>query len=217
MQNYEEIKNRIFKINPKTNILAVSKLQSLEKMKALYDQGQRHFAENYVQEALQKIGQLNELKIQWHLIGHLQKNKINQILGHFPWIHSIDSLKLAESLNHRLVTKNLVQKIFLQVNFAEEDSKEGFSMAELENVIPAIKNCTQLEVCGLMTMPPLADDPEKSRPFFAQARKLKDELEKEFPHLTELSMGTSSDYTVAAEEGSTWIRLGTVLFGQRPK
>jgi pyridoxal phosphate enzyme (YggS family) len=214
---YLQILNELQKINPKTKVLAVSKLQSLEKIKSLYDLGQRNFAENYVQEAVEKISQCKDLEIKWHFIGHLQKNKVKSVLGHFVSIQSLDSLELARIINRKALERGRKENVFLQVNFAREMSKEGFSFEALESVIPEIKNLDGLNVVGIMTMPPLSENPESSRPYFVQARQLRDELKKDFSGMQELSMGTSSDYLVAAEEGATWVRLGTVLFGHRPQ
>ena len=214
---YLQILNQLQTINPDTQILAVSKLQSIEKIKDLHQQGQTHFAENYVQEAVGKISELKNLNINWHFIGHLQKNKIKNVLGLFRSIQSTDSLELAQAINRKAETMGHKERLLLQVNFAGEASKEGFAPSQLESVIPEIKNLKFVDIVGVMTMPPLTENPETSRPFFSQARKLCEELKSDFPLSKELSMGTSSDYLVAAEEGATWVRLGTLLFGERPK
>lgn len=217
IENYLRILEQITTINPETQVLAVSKLQSNEKIRELYNSGQRHFAENYMQEAVEKIQQLKDLKIHWHLIGHLQKNKVKFLSHHFDRIHSIDSLSIAEAINRKASETGLKQKLFLQVNFANEKSKEGFSRSGLDNCVDSLKNLDSIEIVGVMCMPPLSENPEDSRPYFKQARELRDQLKNQFPHMQELSMGTSSDYHIAAEEGATWVRLGTVLFGERTK
>lgn len=196
-------------------ILAVSKLQSVEKINELYNQGQRAFAENYVQEALEKISATKNLKIEWHLIGHLQTNKVKSITGLFSYIHSVDSLKLAEALS-KYAPADHPQKIFLQVNVAKESTKAGFEVGELSEVAKKISALTGVQICGLMTMPPLQSKPEQNRQYFSELRRLRDSLKSQIPTLIQLSMGTSSDYQVAAQEGANWIRLGTILFGQRP-
>ncbi len=217
IENYQRILEQIAKINPETQVLAVSKLQLNEKIRELYNAGQRHFAENYMQEAVEKIQQLKDLKIHWHLIGHLQKNKVKFLSHHFDRIHSIDSLSIAEAINRKASETGLKQKLFLQVNFANEKSKEGFSRSGLDNCVDSLKNLDSIDIVGVMCMPPLSENPEDSRPYFKQARELRDQLKNQFINMQELSMGTSSDYHIAAEEGATWVRLGTVLFGERTK
>lgn len=200
-------------------LLAVSKLQSAEKIKALYSEGQRLFGENYVQEALTKMEQLRDLDIEWHLIGHLQKKKVKSIVGRFALIHSVDSLELLQKIGQLSAERQLTQKVLLQVNVAQEESKEGFSKAQLFEKWPALVNVPGVAIEGLMTMPPLSENPEEARPYFKQLREIRNDLQKitEISHhkLTELSMGTSHDYKVALEEGATIVRLGTILFGER--
>jgi pyridoxal phosphate enzyme (YggS family) len=201
-------------------LLAVSKLQPEEKIRLLYSQGQRFFGENYVQEALEKQEHLADLAdIRWHLIGHLQKNKAKLVAGKFALIHSVDSLELAQVLSRQCVQKNLVQNILLQINVANEDSKGGFTLADIQKQWPELQALANLSIQGLMTMPPLTETGEQVRPYFKQLCQLRDELKKTAhpPHsLRELSMGTSHDFKVAVDEGATIVRLGTILFGERP-
>ena len=206
-------RNQILKIlKTDQNLLAVSKLQPIEKIKSLADQGQIHFGENYVQEALEKIETLQELHLQWHLIGPLQKNKVKYLKNNFAYIHSVDSLALAELLSAKCSLINYRQKIFIQVNLAAESSKSGFSDEELVKQWTQLKSLPFLEIVGLMTMPPLENSSEKNRVYFRKLKTLGTQL-----NLHEFSMGTSQDYRIALEEGATWIRIGTVLFGDRPK
>lgn len=203
-----------------TRVLAVSKLQSEEKIIELYNKGQRIFGENYVQEALTKIEDLKHLQIEWHLIGHLQKKKVKSIIGKFACIHSIDSLELLQRIGKLCNEQGLTQDVLLQVNVAGEQSKEGFSPEELLHQWQEIQLISGIRICGLMTMPPLAENPEYTRPHFRGLLDLRNKLQKitdilKHP-LTELSMGTSHDYKVAIEEGATIVRLGTILFGDRP-
>jgi pyridoxal phosphate enzyme (YggS family) len=191
-------------------ILAVSKLQPCEKIIELYQQGQRDFAENYVQEALEKIETLKDLEINWHLIGPIQKNKVKYLKSHFAYIHSVDSFELASKISEAAFVQNYVQKCFIQINLSEEASKSGFSTEEFEKNWTALKNLTGLKIVGLMTMPPLENNPEKNRVFFTKLKYIGNKL-----GLNEFSMGTSHDYQIALEEGATWIRLGTMLFGER--
>lgn len=227
--NYLEIKNNIQKISNerdffrgKCEVLAVSKFQSIEKIEELSRQGQIYFGENYVQEALDKISfsKLKNLDLQWHLIGHLQKNKVKFLEQNFALIHSVDSFELAEKISARLAGDQK-QKVLLQINVSQESSKEGFTESELFNQWDEIAKLPQLEIHGLMTMPPLENTAERNRPYFIRLREILKELQiknSSSQHiLSELSMGTSADYSVAAEEGSTWLRLGTMLFGERPQ
>lgn len=206
-------RNQILKIlKPGQNLMAVSKLQPVEKIKTLANQGQIHFGENYVQEALDKIETLRELHLQWHLIGPLQKNKVKYLKNHFSYIHSVDSIALAELLSAKSVLINHRQKIFIQVNLSAEASKSGFDETELLKQWAPLKSLPGLEIIGLMTMPPLENSAENNRVFFRKLKVLGTQL-----NINEFSMGTSQDYQVALEEGATWIRIGTVLFGDRPK
>lgn len=191
-------------------ILAVSKLQPIDKIQELYSEGQRDFAENYVQEALEKIEILKNLKITWHLIGPIQKNKVKYLKNNFAYIHSIDSLELAVKISDAALVQNHVQKCFIQINLSGEDSKSGFSAESFEQNWIELKKLTGLDIVGLMTMPPLENNPEKNRVFFKKLKYIGNKL-----GLNEFSMGTSHDYQIALEEGATWIRLGTMLFGER--
>jgi pyridoxal phosphate enzyme (YggS family) len=199
-------------------VLAVSKLQSKENINYLLKQGQMDFAENYVQEALEKQdwARSKGLQIRWHFIGHLQTNKVKSIAEKFEYIHSVDSLRLLKAISVHTSSSHK-QKIFLQVNIAQEASKGGFSIEEMPQIFAQAAQLQNLEVVGLMTMPPLCENPEDSRPHFQRLKELLIAWQKICPTLTELSMGTSGDFRVAAEEGATWVRLGTVLFGERSK
>ncbi len=200
------------KLKSNQKILAVSKLQPIDKIRQLNAEGQVDFGENYVQEALEKIEQLKDLKIVWHLIGPIQSNKIKYLKDHFEYIHSVDSLKTAQTISAQAEKINYVQKVFIQVNISNESSKSGFYIDELQKNWTEISQLKNIKVVGLMTMPPLQNEPEQNRPLFKALKKTADQLQ-----LSELSMGTSHDYEVALEEGATWVRLGTVLFGERAK
>lgn len=202
-------------------VLAVSKLQPLEKIRSLYQKGQRLFGENYVQEALEKKEALQDLSdIQWHLIGHLQKNKVKLVAGKFALIHSIDSRALAEAISRHCQQNQTCQDILIQVNLAGEDSKSGFDKALLLKEWPELIKLPGIRICGLMTMPPLTETGEEVRLYFRELRELRESLRQitdlKLHPLMELSMGTSHDYPVAIEEGATIVRLGTILFGERP-
>lgn len=198
------------KLSPNQHILAVSKLQPASKIKILYNQGQRDFGENYVQEALKKIEELSNLDISWHLIGPLQKNKVKYLKSHFAYIHSIDSFEIAEKVSEASIKNNYVQKVFLQLNLSEEKSKAGFTRDSLFKDWPKLSQLKGLNIVGLMTMPPLENNPEKNRAFFKDLKYIGNTLA-----LKEFSMGTSHDFQIALEEGATWIRLGTMIFGER--
>lgn len=194
------------------NLLAVSKLQSLEKIQKLYDEGQRNFAENYIQESLEKIEHLKSLDIKWHLIGPIQKNKVKFLKKNFEYIHSLDSVELAQKISEKALEIDHQQKVFIQINLSKEASKSGFSKEDFKTAWPQLKKMRGLKIVGLMTMPPLENEPENNRGLFRDLKKLGQSV-----NLNEFSMGTSHDYKVALEEGATWIRLGTVLFGDRVK
>lgn len=214
---YEKLKKQLESQYPDCKIIAVSKMQTVEKIKALYEHGHRDFAENYVQELLTKQAQLPH-DIQWHFIGKLQTNKIKTIVGKVALIHSVDSLKVALEINKWAQKLNLVQNILLQVNISQELTKNGFSIEELHQNIHQIQNLPNLKIKGLMTMPPLQNQPEQNVIYFQKCKELLKELhssQKISQNNKELSMGTSSDYMEALAEGSTMVRLGTVLFGER--
>ena len=217
MTSLAKIQKEIAEINPETRILAVSKLQSTQKIEELHSQGQVEFAENYVQEALEKLNQLARLRAHWHFIGHLQKNKIKQVVGKFELIHSVDSLELAKVIDKKSLDLGICQKILIQINLSGETTKGGFSKESFLLSIQPLMELKSISIQGLMTMPPLFADPEKARPYFRELRELRDSCQPKFPEMRQLSMGTSSDYLVAASEGATWVRLGTILFGERPK
>lgn len=200
------------KLSPGQNLLAVSKLQSCQKIQELYDQGQKDFAENYIQEALEKIEQLKNLDIRWHLIGPIQKNKVKFLKKNFTCIHSVDSLELAEKISDAALQIDHVQKIFVQVNVSGELTKSGFTPITIEQNWEKLTKLKGISVAGLMTMPPLENIPEKNRVFFKELKYIGSKFD-----LHEYSMGTSHDYQIALEEGATWIRLGTMLFGERQK
>ncbi|MBX3040763.1 MAG: YggS family pyridoxal phosphate-dependent enzyme [Bdellovibrionaceae bacterium] len=202
------------------HLLAVSKLQSEEKIRRLASEGHRDFGENYVQELGGKIEHLKDLNLRWHLIGHLQRNKVKFITGQCHLIHSVDSLSLAQEIHKKALEKNVIENILLQVNLGGEDSKDGFSESELAGSLPEIAALSQLRIHGLMTMPPLQNEPEQNRMFFARLRALRDQWRSQVDvqrhAFSELSMGTSHDFEIAIEEGATWIRIGTLAFGERP-
>ncbi len=198
-------------------LLAISKTRSAKMIETAWRAGQAHFGENRVQEARLKVPVLPE-EITWHLVGHLQKNKVKYCPDLFDWIHSVDSVELVAELGRRFNNAGKKCRVLVQVNVSGEGSKSGCRPDEAEKVVSASMEETALSTCGLMTMPPLTLDPEDARPHFARLRKMRDELAgRGFGEdgFRELSMGMSGDYEVAVEEGATVVRVGTAVFGDR--
>jgi pyridoxal phosphate enzyme (YggS family) len=196
-------------------LVAVSKTHPVEVIRQAVEAGQFLFGENRVQEAKAKIPDL-PAKLRWHLIGHLQSNKIRQALPRFEVIHGVDSVELIEDIQRIAHELGLFPRILLQVNVAGESSKFGFPPEKLLEQIERVVRADRIQIEGLMTIPPIAANPENSRKYFVAARDLRDRLEKEFRFsLPHLSMGMSTDYRVAIEEGATLVRIGTAIFGAR--
>ncbi|MBL9176565.1 MAG: YggS family pyridoxal phosphate-dependent enzyme [Verrucomicrobiaceae bacterium] len=196
-------------------LLAVSKTFPVETIREAVEAGQLLLGENKVQELLAKAPQL-PAKLQWHLIGHLQSNKVRKILPHVKFIHSIDSLDLARDVDRIAAELGLHPQVYLEVNLAAESSKHGFSAEKLRSSLEDLYALRRLEIQGLMCIPPFDADAAKSRPYFVQLRELRDELEKTGgAPLPLLSMGMSHDFEVAIEEGATIVRVGSAIFGGR--
>ncbi|MEG2004630.1 MAG: YggS family pyridoxal phosphate-dependent enzyme [Bilophila sp.] len=199
-----------------TRLIAVSKLHPAEAIAAAATFGQRVFGENYVQEALAKQDELAGKDVEWHFIGHVQTNKAKDVSGRFTLIHTVDSLKFAETLARRLPETVARQGVLLQVNIGDEPQKAGVAIADLPALAEAVFALPQLEVRGLMCLPPVFDAGEGARPYFARLRELRDALEARLGvALPELSMGMSGDCSQAVEEGATLVRVGTDIFGPR--
>jgi pyridoxal phosphate enzyme (YggS family) len=196
-------------------LVAVTKTHPVDVIQKAIDAGQLMFGENRVQEARAKIPELSS-RIQWHLIGHLQSNKIRPALPLFQLIHGVDSVELLADIDRLAAELGLFPRILLQVNLAGEASKFGFSPAKLLEQVETIAGFKRANIEGLMTIPPLAPSPEHSRPYFVALRELRDRLAHESGFaLPELSMGMSDDYQVAIAEGATMVRVGTAIFGER--
>ena len=196
-------------------LIAVSKKQDAEKVRAAFDAGQPIFGESRVQEARVKIPLLPSA-VRWHFIGHLQKNKIRHALPLFELFHSIDSLDLARDLERIAGEEGVRPRILLEVNVAGEGSKIGFSPEKLRTEMEPLLSLGRVNVEGLMCIPPLAPAAEDSRKYFVMLREFRDELEKDFgAKLPHLSMGMSGDFAIAIEEGATLVRVGTAIFGER--
>ncbi len=223
-KNILGIKNRIIKAAMACNrkpedikLVAVSKKMPTEKIEAAIKSGAEIFGENYIQEAQTKIELLGK-KVSWHFIGHLQSNKAKFAVDLFDMIHSVDSLQLAKKLSMEAAKKDKVLAILVQVNISGEETKHGIDPRKIRELLRSMSVLSHVRVCGLMTMPPWSQDPEGSRPFFASLRQLRDNLQSTDLgniSLYELSMGMSSDFEVAIEEGSTLVRVGTSIFGAR--
>ncbi|MFZ8993261.1 MAG: YggS family pyridoxal phosphate-dependent enzyme [bacterium] len=201
-------------------LIAVSKTHPSELIAEAFQAGQVRFGENRVQEASEKIERLQNPSIEWHLIGHLQKNKARFCPGRFDWIHSIDSQELLELLEKQCALQSQPIQILLQANLSQENSKSGVSDYDnLCRLLEKAQDCQWLSCRGLMTMAAATDDANEIRRTFAQLRTWLEKLRNEFTltTFTELSMGMSSDYRIAIAEGATMIRLGTALFGERAK
>ena len=196
-------------------LMAVSKTWPPESVQQAVDAGQTLFGENRVQEALSKIPALPS-HLRWHLIGHLQSNKVRKILPHVEAIHSVTKPDLAQAINRIAGELNLVSQVYLEVNLGDESSKVGFRPDELRSAMPKLLQLPNLCLQGLMCIPPFDEDPEKTRPFFAALRTLRDDLQREHGiQLPGLSMGMSHDFETAIEEGSTMVRVGRAIFGER--
>jgi len=196
-------------------LVAVSKTHPAEVIGQAVDAGQFLFGENRVQEAKAKIPDLPAI-LRWHMIGHLQSNKIRQALPLFEVIHGVDSVELLEDIQRIANELGLFPRVLLQVNVAGVSSKFGFVPEKLLPQIERIVRADRVQIEGLMTIPPIAANPENSRKYFVASRDLRDRLAKEFRFsLPHLSMGMSADYRVAIEEGATLVRVGTAIFGER--
>ncbi|MCM3698479.1 YggS family pyridoxal phosphate-dependent enzyme [Paenibacillus macerans] len=198
------------------NIVAVTKYVSADMTRSVLEEGILHIGENRPQVAVPKWEALGGQGI-WHFIGHLQSNKVKDVVGRFQYVHSLDRLSLAKELEKRAAALDQTVFAFLQVNVSGEASKQGVAPEEAAALLRGTADLTHVKIIGLMTMAPIVDDPEWVRPVFRKLRELRDELNargglKE--PLTELSMGMSGDFEVAIEEGATWVRLGTLLVGK---
>lgn len=196
-------------------LLAVSKTFPADVVAEVVAAGQRSLGENRVQEALEKQPLLPS-EVEWHLIGPLQRNKVRKVVGHFTCLQGIDSLKLAQAVSRVAAELGVTQSIFLQVKIGDEESKSGFEAAEVLAQAEALASLPNLAIAGLMTIPPPVMHAEEARPYFAAARELRDQLSiaSGLP-LTQLSMGMSGDYQAAIAEGSTMVRVGSAIFGER--
>ena len=198
-------------------LMAVSKTVAPERIREALEAGITLLGENYVQEAREKIPAIGHAA-EWHMIGHLQTNKVKYVVNLFDWIHSVDRLELARELDKRAGQNNRRLNILIEVNVSGEESKNGMEPDAALELVRQVSLLPNISVRGLMTMPPYSDNPENSRPYFQALRKLRDEISAAaIPNIRmdELSMGMTDDFEVAIEEGTTIIRVGRAIFGKR--
>ncbi len=204
------------------NLIAVSKTHSSDLIYDLFKLGQRDFGENYVQEALQKIDSLNGHKLNWHFIGNLQSNKVKKVVGKFKMIHSVASFELAEHISKCAVEKNLAQEVLFEINLGNEIAKKGFSLNNFEEYFPKIIQLPNIVCKGLMALPPIGEHAESVRPYLHTLKNFFSQMKEIIPadkkiDWQHLSMGTTTDFEIAIEEGATFVRIGTAIFGERKK
>lgn len=198
-------------------LIAVSKTKPVPMLLEAYDAGAREFGENKVQEIMEKYDKLPG-DINWHLIGHLQRNKVKYIIDKVKLIHSVDSLRLAEEISKEAVKHNCHMDILLEVNVAQEESKFGFTCEEVIEAVESIAKLPDITVTGLMTIAPFVENPEENRGVFQKLKKISVDIEAkniDNVYMRDLSMGMTGDYEVAVEEGATFVRVGTGIFGER--
>ncbi len=201
----------------KCKLIAVSKTKPVSALKEAYDYGIRDFGENKVQELTEKIPEMPN-DIRWHLIGHLQRNKVKYIVDKVYLIHSVDSLRLANQIDVEAKKKNVNVNILIEVNVAKEESKFGLMTDEVKDLVLEISKLENVHIKGLMTIAPYDENPENNRVYFRKLKELASEIDSmNIPEveMTELSMGMTNDYPIAIEEGSTYVRVGTGIFGER--
>ena len=223
-ENLKEVEKRICQACQRANrerkevtLIAVSKTKPVSMLHEVYQEGIRCFGENKVQELMDKYEQM-PADTRWHLIGHLQRNKVKYIVDKAELIHSVDSLRLAETIEQEAKKKNIIANILIEVNVAEEESKFGVKVEEVIPLIQEIAKFPHIRIKGLMTIAPYVENPEENRYVFARLRKLSvDIIEKNIDNVSVeiLSMGMTNDYEVAIEEGATMVRIGTGIFGER--
>lgn len=223
-KNFEEVEERIREACRRSGrkredvtLIAVSKTKPVETLQEAYDIGSRIFGENKVQEIVDKYAALPD-DISWHMIGHLQRNKVKYIIDKVDLIHSVDSLRLAETIEKEAAKRNITANILIEVNMAKEDTKFGAMPEDVKELVSQIARLPHIRIKGLMTIAPFVANPEENRIHFRNLRNLSvDIMENKSDNVTMgvLSMGMTNDYEVAIEEGATMVRVGTGLFGER--
>ena len=198
-------------------LISVSKTKPVSMLQEAYDAGSRDFGENKVQEIMDKVPQLPS-DIRWHMIGHLQRNKVKYIVDKVALIHSVDSLRLAETIEHEAARHNVTVPVLIEVNVAQEESKFGLKTEEVLSLVESVAVFPHIHIEGLMTIAPYVEDPEENRGIFRQLNKLSVDIAAKNinnVNMSVLSMGMTNDYQVAVEEGATMVRVGTGIFGER--
>jgi pyridoxal phosphate enzyme (YggS family) len=214
IEQIEKVARRVGRVPKEIKLVAVSKTVEAARIKEAIEAGASILGENYVQEAQKKIDEIGR-PVAWHFIGHLQSNKAKYAIRLFDMIHSVDSLPLAQELNRRAEQADRVVRVLIEVKLSEEATKFGMEEESAFDIASGILNFRNLSLEGLMTMPPYFESPEMSRPYYIRLRELKERMVKEGMPVRELSMGMSNDFEVAIEEGATYVRVGTAIFGPR--
>ncbi len=222
--NYKEVEARVAaacaragRARESVTLIAVSKTKPVEDIRELIEVGVVDFGENKVQEMCSKMEAIPE-ELHWHLIGHLQRNKVKFIAGSTHLIHSVDSMRLAQEIQKEAAKVGRVCPVLIEVNIGNEESKDGVPYEEAEALVRQVSTLANVKICGLMCIAPFTDEPESNRGYFKQMRALRDRIAEEaLPgvEMRELSMGMTGDFEVAIEEGATMVRVGTAIFGHR--
>ena len=225
-ENLEEVREKIRQACQRSGrreedvtLISVSKTKPVEMLREAYEAGSRDFGENRVQEIMEKYGQMPE-DVRWHMIGHLQKNKVRQVIDKAVLIHSVDTVELAEQIEKDAAKRDLTVDILLEVNVAEEESKFGFRTEEVEAAVMKIKEFPHVHIKGIMTIAPFVSNSEDNREVFKKLYQLYVDIRSkniDNVNMSVLSMGMTGDYEVAVEEGATMIRVGTGIFGARTR
>lgn len=216
-RNIKEACKRAGRASEDVTLIAVSKTKPVSMLLEAYEHGCRHFGENKVQELVDKYEQLPK-DIKWHMIGHLQRNKVKYIVDKAYLIHGVDSLRLAEEISKEAAKKKVTAHILVEINIAKEDTKFGADKEDALHLVSEIAKLPSIKIKGLMTIAPFVENPEKNRQYFADLKQLSvDIMRKNIDNvnMSVLSMGMTGDYEVAVEEGSTYVRVGTGIFGER--
>ncbi len=202
------------KIDKNVKLVAVSKKKSWENILEAYENGISDFGENYLQESLEKISKLKDLKINWHFIGNIQSNKCEEIAKNFDWVHTIDRLKVARLID-KYCPEDKSIKCLIQINIDDEESKSGIRVEEVEFFLKELSSLKKIKICGLMIIPNPNVELSDLQQTFKNIKMLADRLNENYENLTEISMGMSRDFELAIKEGSTIVRLGETIFGAR--
>ena len=216
-KNIEQACKNAGRSRDEVTLIAVSKTKPVEMLQEIYDENIRDFGENKVQELCSKMEQLPS-DIRWHMIGHLQRNKVKYIVGKVELIHSVDTYRLAEEINIQAKKQNVIVPILVEVNIAHEESKFGISAEDAILLVEEMSKLENIRIKGLMTIAPYVENPEDNRKYFQQIRQLSVDIKRkniDNVDMHVLSMGMSGDYEVAIEEGATMVRIGTGIFGAR--